>query len=238
MAPDDLVNSLNRYFETQVDIVMGRKGIVDKYIGDAIMAFFGAPVAHDDDPLQAALAGIEMTEAVTGFNAKQREAGKPEFRIGVGIAWGLVTVGNIGTDKKMDYTVIGDMVNLASRLEGLTKIYHQPLLMSDTLWERVKDNVRTRLIDTVAVKGRTRGARIYTAKKVLDDNESRAWPLHDEAMERYYARDFAQAARLFGEVTALLPGDTASQEMIERSRRYENAPPPPEWDGVEVMTSK
>ncbi len=238
MAPDDLVSSLNRYFETQVDIVMARSGIVDKYIGDAIMAFFGAPVAHDDDPLQAVLAGIEMTGAVEGFNARQRETGKPEFRIGVGIAYGLVTVGNIGTDRKMDYTVIGDMVNLASRLEGLTKIYHQPLLISDTLWEPVKDKVRTRLIDTVAVKGRTKGARIYTAKKELGENEDRAWRLHDQAMERYYARDFAEAERLFGEVSALLQDDAASREMVERSRRYRSEQPPPEWDGVEVMTTK
>ncbi len=118
MSPDDLVSSLNRYFSGQVDIIMNRSGIVDKYIGDAIMAFFGAPVTHDDDALQAILAGIEMSEAVEDFNRQQKELGKPEFHIGVGINYGIVTVGNIGTDKKMDYTVIGDMVNLASRLEG------------------------------------------------------------------------------------------------------------------------
>ncbi len=106
-----------------------------------------------------------MTEAVVGFNARQRELGKPEFKIGVGIAYGLVTVGNIGTDKKMDYTVIGDTVNLGSRLEGLTKVYHQPMLISDTLRDPVKDRVPTRLIDTVAVKGKTKGVGIYTARK-------------------------------------------------------------------------
>ncbi|MCK5007086.1 MAG: HAMP domain-containing protein, partial [Spirochaetales bacterium] len=165
MMPDDLVNSLNRYFTVMVDIIMARHGIVDKYIGDAIMAFFGAPVRHKDDALQSVLAGIEMSEALGQFNAQQRELGKPEFRIGVGINYGVVTVGNIGTEKKMDYTIIGDMVNLASRMEGLTKKYHQPLLISESLHQKVKDEVDCRLIDTVAVKGKTKGVRIYTVKK-------------------------------------------------------------------------
>ncbi|HOV64694.1 MAG TPA: adenylate/guanylate cyclase domain-containing protein, partial [Spirochaetia bacterium] len=116
MMPDDLVNSLNRYFSVMVDVIMKHNGIIDKYIGDAIMAFFGAPVKHDDDALQSVLAGLDMIEVLDDFNANQREIGKPEFNIGIGINYGVVTVGNIGCEKKMDYTVIGDMVNLASRL--------------------------------------------------------------------------------------------------------------------------
>jgi class 3 adenylate cyclase/HAMP domain-containing protein len=238
MKPDDLVNSLNRYFDGQVDIIMNRNGIVDKYIGDAIMAFFGAPVAHDDDPLQAILAGIEMAEAVELFNVRQKELDKPEFKIGVGIAYGEVTVGNIGTEKKMDYTVIGDMVNLASRLEGLTKMYKQPLLVSDTLWEPVKDHVRWRLIDTVAVKGRTKGARIYTAAKSLDEAHERGWSLHNEAMGRYYDRVFPEAVSMFEEVKSILPGDHAATIMADRCRLYAESPPPEDWDGVEIMTTK
>jgi class 3 adenylate cyclase/HAMP domain-containing protein len=131
MAPDDLVNSLNRYFSGQVDIIYNRNGIVDKYIGDAIMAFWGAPEKHDDDALQSVLAGLDMMEAVSVFNANQRTLGKPEFHIGVGINYGEVTVGNIGSERKMDYTVIGDSVNLASRMEGLTKTYHSELLVTE-----------------------------------------------------------------------------------------------------------
>jgi len=123
MPADQMVASLNSYLSLMVDRIMERDGIVDKYMGDAIMAFFGAPVRHTDDALQAVLAGLEMQEALQGFNETQRGLGKPEFRIGVGINYGMVTVGNIGSEKKMDYTVIGDMVNLASRLENLTKIY-------------------------------------------------------------------------------------------------------------------
>lgn len=238
MMPDDLVNSLNRYFTVMVDIIMARHGIVDKYIGDAIMAFFGAPVRHKDDALQSVLAGIEMSEALGQFNAQQRELGKPEFRIGVGINYGVVTVGNIGTEKKMDYTIIGDMVNLASRMEGLTKKYHQPLLISESLHQKVKDEVDCRLIDTVAVKGKTKGVRIYTVKKRLSEEEKKAWTLHNTAMESYYRRDFDEAIGYFQNVQKIFPDDYASQLIIDRCRQFKVTPPPENWDGVEIMTEK
>ena len=122
--PAELVDSLNRYFSGQVDIIYNRGGIVDKYIGDAIMAFWGAPARHDDDALQSVLSGLDMIDALGKFNENQRRLGKPEFHIGVGINYGEVTVGNIGSERKMDHTVIGDSVHLASRMEGLTKTYH------------------------------------------------------------------------------------------------------------------
>jgi class 3 adenylate cyclase len=238
MAPDDLVNSLNRYFNVMVDLIIARGGIVDKYIGDAIMAFFGAPVKHEDDALQSVMAGLEMDAALAGFNASQKAAGKPEFHIGVGINFGEVTVGNIGTEKKMDYTVIGDMVNLASRLEGLTKQYHQRVIISETLHEKVKDSVPCRLLDSVAVKGKKLGVKIYSAKLSLDTAEREAWDMHNAAMEDYYGRNFGKAARIFAEVSRRLPDDFASQLLRDRCLLYENEPPATDWDGVEVMKTK
>ena len=238
MMPDDLVSSLNRYFTVMVDVIMARHGIVDKYIGDAIMAFFGAPVRHKDDALQSVLAGIEMTEVLKDFNAQQRKLGKPEFKIGVGINYGVVTVGNIGTEKKMDYTIIGDMVNLASRMEGLTKKYHQPLLISESLHQKVKDEVDCRLIDTVAVKGKTKGVKIYTVKKRLSEEENKAWTLHNTAMESFYQQDFDKAISYFQNVQKIFPDDYASQAMIDRCRQFKVSPPPENWDGVEIMTEK
>lgn len=238
MRPDDLVNSLNRYFSVMVDIIMGRKGIIDKYIGDAIMAFFGAPVHHVDEPFQAVMAGIEMTEALHGFNQKQQELGKPEFRIGVGINYGEVTVGNIGTEKKMDYTVIGDMVNLASRLEGLTKPYHQELIIAESLFPSIEGHLPWRLLDTVAVKGKKRGVKIYTVRRQINKVEERGWARHNEAISRYYARDFAAAIEGFEGVLGLLPDDANAQMLLDRCRRYMDTPPPEDWDGVEVMTTK
>jgi len=238
MRPDELVNSLNRYFSVMVDIIMAHGGIVDKYIGDAIMAFFGAPVRHEDDAHQSVLAGLEMADAVKVFNQEQISMGKPEFRIGVGINYGVVTVGNIGTEKKMDYTVIGDMVNLASRLEGLTKTYHQELLIAESLFVKVKDKVSWRFLDTVAVKGKTRGVKIYAVKKSLEPAEKAIWDIHNSAMDLYYAREFGKARGLFEEVLRAAPEDFMAQSMLERCRTYENEPPERNWTGVEVMLTK
>ncbi|MDR1507641.1 MAG: adenylate/guanylate cyclase domain-containing protein [Treponema sp.] len=258
LAPDELVKNLNRYFSGQVDIIMNRGGIVDKYIGDAIMAIWGAPVQHDDDAPRAAFAGLDMIDAVKEFNKKQNELGKPEFHIGIGINYGIVTVGNIGSERKMDYTVIGDMVNLASRMEGLTKTYHEEILISESLYEKLKEqgalagtpesgvsspaadgsSLPARLLDTVAVKGKTRGVRIYTIRRKLREDEGRAWALHNQGMELYYGREFSRAAEKFQAAVSILPGDFAAGNLLERCRAYAAAPPPENWDGVEVMTSK
>lgn len=202
------------------------------------MAFFGAPVHHDDDCLQSVYAGIEMSDAVARFNEEQVRLGKPEFHIGIGISFGEVTVGNIGTERKMDYTVIGDMVNLASRLEGLTKVYRQPLLFSETVHERIANDVPCRLLDSVAVKGKTKGVKIFTARQSLTPEIEKAWKAHNDAMELYYARSFSEAAREFERVGQMLGEDFASEMMRQRCVEYADAPPPENWDGVEVMKTK
>ncbi len=238
MRPDDLVNSLNRYFSTQVDIIMEHGGVIDKYIGDAIMAFFGAPIAHADDRYQAVLAGIEMSQALESFNAGQRAAGSPEFQIGVGIGCGEVTVGNIGTDRKMDYTVIGDVVNLASRLEGLTKVYKQKLLITGPLYQAVKDKLPVRAIDRVAVKGKSKGVSIFTAATNLKDQEAEAWQLHNTAMKYYYGRQFDHAAKALQGVLSLVPDDYVARLFLQRIEEFNKQPPPESWKGIQVMETK
>ena len=244
MAPDDLVKALNRYFSGQVDIIMNRRGIVDKYIGDAIMAFWGAPVKYEDDALQSVLAGLEMIESVKRFNENQRKDGKPEFNVGIGINYGDVTVGNIGSERKMDYTVIGDMVNLASRMEGLNKIYHTEILVSEVIYEAINKNdnkaegLNFRLLDVVAVAGKTKGVKIYTASNSLTEKEEKAWAVHNRGMILYYRRSFTEAAKHFMAVYKEFPEDYNSAMMIERCKKYIASPPAPDWDGVEVMQSK
>jgi len=243
MAPDDLVNSLNRYFSGQVDIIYNRKGIVDKYIGDAIMAIWGAPEKHEDDALQSVLSALEMTDAVLKFNENQRKLGKCEFKIGVGLNYGEVTVGNIGSERKMDYTVIGDAVNLASRMEGLTKTYHSEILISESLFEELRKTspnagLNYRLLDTVAVKGKTKGVRIFTVKGTLSPSEQKAWPLHNQGMKLYYTRSFNEAAQKFKETLEILPDDFNADNLYKRCVEYASAPPPADWNGVEVMKTK
>jgi class 3 adenylate cyclase/HAMP domain-containing protein len=246
--PEELVESLNRYFSGQVDIIMNRNGIVDKYIGDAIMAFWGAPVRHDDDALQSVLSGVDMIDALEVFNEYQRKNGKPEFRIGIGINYGLVTVGNIGSERKMDYTVIGDEVNLASRMEGLNKTYHTELLITEYVYREIQrpgspnlkggPRLPCRLLDKVAVKGKKEGVKIYTVKRTLNDVEEKAWVYHNQGMELYFQKDFSGAAKRFGEVLSLLPEDYNAAVLLQRCKTYGNAPPPPDWDGVEIMNTK
>ena len=252
MAPDELVNSLNRYFSGQVDIIYNRKGVVDKYIGDAIMAFWGAPEKHEDDALQSVLAGLDMIEALSVFNENQRKLGKPEFRIGVGINYGEVTVGNIGSERKMDYTVIGDSVNLASRMEGLTKTYQTGLLITEFVYTELQKTLKDaqstprlyfRLLDTVAVKGKTKGVKIYTVKRSLSQAEAAAWQVHNQGMELYYRRSFREAAEKFREAYRLLAKDTgfkdpSAENLFRRCAEYALAPPPAGWDGIEVMKIK
>jgi len=243
MAPDDLVNSLNRYFSGQVEIIYNRKGIVDKYIGDAIMAIWGAPEKHEDDALQSVLSALEMSDAVLKFNENQRKLGKCEFRIGIGINFGEVTVGNIGSERKMDYTVIGDAVNLASRMEGLTKTYHSEILISESLFEELRKSspnagLNYRLLDTVAVKGKTKGVRIFTVKKTLTPSEQKGWQLHNQGMKLYYSRSFTEAAQKFKETLEVLPGDFNADNLYKRCLDYAGSPPPADWNGVEVMKTK
>ena len=238
LMPDELVSCLNQYFSIMVDIIMQRRGIVDKYIGDAIMAFFGAPVKHDDDAYQSVMAGLEMDEALLAFNREQIENGRPGFRMGIGINYGVVTVGNIGSEKKMDYTVIGDMVNLASRLEGLTKYYKQPLIISDSVQAKVRDRLPTRFLDVVAVKGKSQGTKIYTVAKSLPEAQEEGWALHDEAMSLYLNREFETARTRFQRALTLMPNDYPAQSMIDRCKRYASTPPSEDWVGIEVMTEK
>ena len=238
MSPEHVVDSLNHYFSIMVDLIVGREGIVDKYIGDAIMAFFGAPVSSEDDAYQSVCAGLDMIDALDRFNDWQRKQNRPEFRIGIGINYGSVTVGNIGSDKKMDYTVIGDMVNLASRLEGLTKIYGERLIISESVYRTISDRLPCRLLDRVVVKGRSIAGGIYAVRRKLESAEEDAWRFHHDAVVLYYKREFEEARNLFDHVQSLLPRDKVSRLLSERCEQLSDNAPPPDWTGVIEMDAK
>jgi class 3 adenylate cyclase/HAMP domain-containing protein len=238
MQPDEVVESLNQYFTIMVDTIMSRHGIVDKYIGDAIMAFFGAPVRREDDALQSVISGLEMLESLSDFNRWQVQKGRPEFRIGVGINYGRVTVGNIGSEKKMDYTVIGDMVNLANRLEGLTKVYGEPLIVSESVRGKIEDTFPTRLLDKVVVKGRLTGVGVYTVKRKLSTREEGAWRSHHEGMDLFYDRQFSKAAACFRQVLDDLPEDVCARMHLQTCQIFDKNPPEKSWNGVVEMDEK
>ncbi|OHD20878.1 MAG: hypothetical protein A2064_01700 [Spirochaetes bacterium GWB1_66_5] len=238
LAPDEVVESLNAYFGPMVDVVLAHGGIVDKFVGDAIMAVFGAPVKHDNDALQAVNAGFGMLEALAAFNARQAQRQKQPFSMGIGVNFGEVIVGNIGSDKKMDYTVIGDNVNLGSRLESLTKAYRVPFLVSESVFRLVGSKVHCRLVERVVVKGRKESTAIYTPSRRLSAQEAKGWKLYSAGVERYYQRAFGEAARLLAEAQSELPGDSLTLTFLARARLLEKEPPGPEWTGVTIIPEK
>lgn len=238
MLPHEVVECLNTYFGMMVDIITKRNGIVDKYIGDAIMAFYGAPVRRKDEAEQAVYSAFEMLAALEEFNDWQRRRDRPEFRIGIGVNYGVVTVGNIGSQKKMDYTVIGDMVNVASRLEGLTKSYDEPLLVSESVKKYVENKVPCRLIDKVIVKGKTTGMGIYAPKEELSAPQEKVWGLYHQALDLYYERRFEEAGSTFRAVLRMLPNDRPATIFLKRSLEYRQKPPGTEWTGAVQMLTK
>jgi len=236
MSPADLVYSLNRYFEKMVAAVLEQNGDVDKYIGDAIKAFFGARAADhpgENYALASVKAGLEMAERLAGFNAEQSSARRPEFKNGIGIHYGVVTIGNIGTEKKTEYTVIGDSVDLAEHLEGLTKEYKQPILISESLHNKVKEDLPCRLVDSVPWRNKTT-IKVFTTRKSLTPREKEAWGAHNLGMAEYYDRGFDRASSYFKDVLRLLPEDPCAAMMRERCARFQKNPPPEGWAGPDT----
>ncbi len=238
LEPEEVVESLNKYFEIMVDTITRHHGIVDKYIGDAIMAFFGAPVPHHNDALNAVKAALGMLERLGEFNEWQEKQGRPEFKIGIGLNYGPVTIGNIGSEKKMDYTVIGDMVNTASRMEGLTKLYKEPLLISESVYQMVREELPCRMIDKVIVKGKTESTKIYSVARSIDHHTREAWESHEKGIELYYHRKFSEAISYFDFSRQLLKNDHCSRLFFDRCMKYIEFPPGDDWTGDTVLNRK
>jgi adenylate cyclase len=236
--PSEVVESLNDYFSRMVDVILSHHGTVDKYIGDAIMAIFGAPEKYEDMAFRSVTSAFEMLDALTLFNEAQRKVNRPAYRIGIGINYGVVTVGNIGSEKKMDYTVIGEMVNRASRIEGLTKIYHEEVIISESVQRSLKGVLPCRQIATVVVKGENRPMKVFVPKRALEPAEAEAWKIHEQALQMYYARDFRKASEGFVEITRRIPGEPVATRFLQRCTEFLKNPPPNGWTGAEVMSEK
>jgi class 3 adenylate cyclase/HAMP domain-containing protein len=238
LSPSNLVESLNRYFSKMVEVIMQQQGVVDKYIGDAIMAFFGAPAPDEESCFHAVSAALDMLDALNEFNRTQKTQGRPVFKIGIGINYGDVTIGNIGSEKKMDYTVIGDMVNLASRLEGLNKSYMEPIIISEPVQQELDGRIPARMIDRVVVKGKSRPVAIFGVRRELSESEEEAWKLHSRGLELYYGKDFPAAADHFKAELQLLPEDKPAQIFLQRCEKLMEQELPQGWTGVVTLTEK
>lgn len=232
---------LNEYFTVMVECIRDEGGMLDKFIGDAIMAVFGTPLAHDDDPDRGVRAAIAMMHDLRDFNRGRATHGLKPIDIGIGVNTDQIVSGNIGSPKRMDYTVIGDGVNLASRLEGSCKEYGAHILISQNTLGRLRGTYRTREVDAVIVKGKTEPARVH---EVLDYHTEETFPAmmdvlgsFRDGIELYRAGNWDRAMVAFRQALRHHPGDAASRMYIQRCTHLLEEPPA-EWKGIWVMGHK
>jgi adenylate cyclase len=234
--PDELVKLLGEYFDDMSQIIASERGTVDKYLGDGIMAFWGAPAPLGEHAVRACVAGLRCQRRVEEF---ARAGIKLSTRIG--IATGDVLVGNIGSSERLNYTVMGDTANLASRLEGLSKQYGTELVISEATFEQARHAIVARPIDVVAVKGKVRGVRVYELLALAEDGDERAVAIaaaSTEALDAYLERRFEDAIAAWNRVLEYRAGDRAATILRDRAVAFVSAPPGPEWTGVTIATEK
>jgi adenylate cyclase len=242
LGAQEVVTLLNQYFETMVEAVFNCKGTLDKFIGDALMAVFGAPLPLMNHPWMAVKSALDMRRRLQIFNNSTFMENQPHIRIGIGISSGEVVSGNIGSRKRMDYTVIGDGVNLSARLEGVTKEYGCDIIISENTYKLCGDRLWVRELDKIRVKGKNEAVSIYQVlgdKAVaLDSQQQQLLELYHLGRSAYIHRDFSQALYYFEQAQTIDPMDKAINIHIERAQVYLDNPPPESWDGVHTMTTK
>ena len=241
MESEELVIFLNEYLTEMTEIVLNYDGTLDKYMGDAIMAIYGAPIEQPDHPARACSSALEMVAQLRKLQPKWREQGKPPIDIGIGINSGMMTVGNMGSEKRFDYTVMGDHVNLGSRLEGINKQYGTHVIISEFTKQQVKDHFVTRELDLVQVKGRVESVKIYELiGKVgeIDTGILQGISYFGEGLTAYRQMRWQQAIEKFSQTLERFGDDYPSQLYLERCQLYQLTPPPENWDGVYIMETK
>ncbi len=242
LGPHATVTMLNEYFEIMVECIQKEGGMLDKFIGDAIMAAFGIPMEHDDDEDRAVRTAIDMIRRLSAWNITRVGEGKKPVKIGIGLNSDVVVSGNIGSKKRMDFTIIGDGVNLAARLESACKQYAASILISEFTLKKLRGTYRIREVDFVVVKGKTKPVAIY---EVLDFHDEQTFPNLMDALNqfrdgiaKYRAGKWDAAIAAFNQVLLINPNDTLSEIYIGRCETLKATPPEGVWDGVWVMDEK
>ncbi len=241
LTPNELVSFLNQYLTAMSNILMAQGGTIDKFEGDAIIAFFGAPQHMEDHATRCVLAAMEQQHALVALREMWKEQGYPEVHIRIGLNSGPMVVGNMGTDAKMNYTMMGDHVNLASRLEGVCKVYKVPILMSRDTYSLVRDRIAARFIDRVRVVGRAQAVDIYMPlgeRGTIDERMVKLSRSYERAWTMMQTRQFGEAVELLARLTQENPDDGPSGVMLARARAFHAKSPRQDWDGVHVLESK
>lgn len=248
VTPTELVSVLNVYLGSMSDEILAEQGTIDKYIGDSIVSFFGAPIELKNSAWNACVSAIRMKQAEAKFNEESLASGLIPVALytRVGINTGDMVVGNMGTNSKMNYTIMGDAVNLASRLEGVNKVYNSWILCSDSTWREANSGetfgkIVARQFDRVRVVGRAEPVQLWNIvglKDELPDNVLEAAEIFKQAMDKYLGRDFKAAGKLFVKANSLVPDDESPLVYAQRCKDYIEKGLPDGWDGVMNMTSK
>ena len=231
LSPRETVNMLNEAFTDFFEAVSAADGVLDKFIGDAMMAVYGAPISTGRDPQNAVESGVQMLHMLGELNVRREARGLPALRLGIGIATGEVVAGTIGSPKRMDYTVIGDSVNLAARLQDLTKSYGVEMLVDEATAAAVAKSQTLRELDLILVRGRQRPAKLFQVIPANGDVRA-LLEAYAKGRERFAARDWAGAAAAFEQALSHDPDDQPSRLMLERTRALAARPPAEDWDGV------
>lgn len=241
LGPEQVSNLLNSFFSSMLAEVFATEGTLDKLMGDCIMAFWNDPVEQSDHPERAARTALKMMTALEGFRAHSPLEGADKLNIGIGVNTGDATVGNMGSQEFFDYTALGDSVNLASRLEGLNKYYGTNIIVSESTWDRIKENFTAREIDRVVVKGKSEPIRIYElvgeTHRVDADVEARLAEF-SKGYGLYLERKFEEARGVFESILFKYGRDPVAVLYTDRCREFIAQPPPEDWNGVTVMETK
>lgn len=242
LAPEELVFLLNEYLTVMTEIVFKYDGMLDKYEGDAIMAVFGAPIPQEDHARRACFASLDMQRELEKLRERWKGEGKPELRVRIGLNTGLMIIGNMGSRERMDYTVMGDSVNLASRLEGANKQYGTDIMISEFTYEHVRDDVEARELDAIRVKGKAEPVKVYEvlARKSdgLPEKKRKVLEAYNRGLELYKNRRWDEAMETLTEALTYNPDDGPSKIYLERCQEFKENPPPEDWDGVFTMAAK
>lgn len=240
-GPQETVSMLNQYFTVMYEQIVNNSGMLDKYIGDAMMSVFGVPFSTNRDADNAVQTAIDMIKELDIFNKKRVESGDEPIRIGIGINTGEVVSGNIGSDKRMDYTVIGDGVNLAARLEGSTKLYKVSVLISESTKNSLHDKYLLRELDWIRVKGKDEPIAIFEVVDAYEYGKTRTinenLEKFQEALGYYRKQEWEKGSDIFLQLVYNAQ-DPVSALFLERCRYFQDNPPSKDWDGVWVMTTK
>ncbi|HHT0593706.1 TPA: CHASE2 domain-containing protein [Legionella anisa] len=231
---------LNAFFTPITEIIFSFRGTIDKYVGDMIVAFWGAPMLDEDHATHAIMCSLAMVKQLPEINEKMQEKDLPAVSFGIGLATGLMNVGDMGSEFRRAYTVIGDTVNLASRLQDLTKFYQVTILVSDKTCAG-QDHFAWRAIDKITVKGRKSGLTIYQPLgKVSDVSEEVLTQLEEyhKALEAYYAQNWSSAEKKFAMLKTKFPDVYLYQLYLERVKAFMETPPPENWDGIYMHQHK